>query len=298
MRLRTTSCQLTQRARSEFVFDNSWASAYARNGARYYPKLQCCVPFTPVTGPRLLVRADAPAGLATTLAHGMAAVSDAMDVSSVHVTFPTRAEADLLVQDGWLMRTGLQYHWRNRGYSSFADFEAALTQKRRKTVRQERKKAQEGLVLRRLRGDDIKPHHWDAFYDFYCDTADKKWGTACACRLRVLSVRIALADVACADLTREFFDLLGSAVGDSVMLMVAEEAEPGGGDIIAGALNLRGSEALFGRNWGCRVERPFLHMELWHAISDIAAVVHVLTRYPFPPIAATTRPSTRPSSRS
>ena len=162
------------------MFDNSWASAYARNGARYYPKLQCCVPFTPVTGPRLLVRSEAPEGLATTMAKGLTAVADAMDVSSVHVTFPTRAEADLLVQDGWMMRTGLQYHWTNRGYSNFADFEAALTQKRRKVVRQERKKAQEGLVIRRLRGDDIKQHHWDAFYDFYCDTADKKWGTACA----------------------------------------------------------------------------------------------------------------------
>ena len=184
--------QLTRRARSEFVFDNSWASAYARNGARYYPKLQCCVPFTPVTGPRLLVRPEAPEGLANTMAQGLVAVADAMDVSSVHVTFPTRAEADLMVQDGWMMRTGLQYHWTNRGYSSFADFEAALTQKRRKVVRQERKKAQEGLVIRRLRGNDIKQHHWDAFYDFYCDTADKKWGTACAschpgaacCRIR------------------------------------------------------------------------------------------------------------------
>jgi predicted N-acyltransferase len=169
------------------VFDNSWASAYARNGARYYPKLQCCVPFTPVTGPRLLVRSDALAGMTTTLAQGLAAVADAMDVSSCHVTFPSRAEAELLVQDGWLMRTGIQYHWVNRGYTSFADFEAALTQKRRKTVRQERKKAQEGLVMRRLRGDDIKQHHWDAFYEFYCDTAEKKWGTACASSPSALS---------------------------------------------------------------------------------------------------------------
>lgn len=146
----------------------------------YYPKLQCCVPFTPVTGPRLLVHPDAPAGLAMTMAHGLGAVADAMDVSSVHVTFPTRDDADLLVKDGWLLRTGLQYHWPNRGYASFAEFEAALTQKRRKTVRQERKKAQEGLVIRRLSGNDIKARHWDAFYEFYVDTADKKWGTACA----------------------------------------------------------------------------------------------------------------------
>ena len=164
------------------MFDQSWASAYARYGERYYPKLQCCVPFTPVTGPRLLVRDGAPADTASNLAHGVAAVADSLKVSSAHVTFPTEAEAELLVGQGWLKRSGLQYHWRNRGYSSFADFEAALTQKRRKTVRQERKKAKEGLRMLRLRGADITARHWDAFYEFYTDTAQKKWGTACAWR--------------------------------------------------------------------------------------------------------------------
>ncbi len=125
------------------------------------------MPFTPVTGPRLLVRPDAPPDTATNLALGVAAVADTLGVSSAHVTFPTRAEAELLVKDGWLMRTGVQYHWTNRGYASFADFEAALAQKRRKVVRQERKKAREGLVLRRLRGADITAKHWDAFYEFY-----------------------------------------------------------------------------------------------------------------------------------
>jgi predicted N-acyltransferase len=243
------------RACSEFVFDQSWASAYARYGERYYPKLQSCVPFTPVTGPRLLVRPGAPADTGANLAHGVAAVADTLGVSSAHVTFPTAAEAELLVQQGWMMRTGLQYHWTNRGYETFADFEAALTQKRRKVVRQERKKAREGLVLRRLRGADITAKHWDAFYAFYCDTAEKKWGQAY--------------------LTREFFAGLGDAVGDAVMLMVAEEAEPGGGgEIVAGALNLVGSHALFGRNWGCRGERPFLHMELcyYQAIEEAIAM--------------------------
>jgi hypothetical protein len=180
----------------EYVFDMSWANAYARYGERYYPKLQCCVPFTPVTGPRLLVRQDAPVGTGLTLARGVAAVADTLGCSSAHVTFPTLEEAELLVQEGWLMRTGVQYHWSNRDYTSFADFEAALTQKRRKVVRQERKKAAEGLVIRRLRGNDITPKHWDAFYEFYCDTADKKYGTACASRrvalplLRALTMRV------------------------------------------------------------------------------------------------------------
>jgi predicted N-acyltransferase len=226
----------------EYVFDQSWASAYERTGRRYYPKLVSCSPFSPVSGPRLLVSPAAPPGTAAALGRGITAVADALQLSSAHVTFPTAADAAQLTGEGWMLRTGLQYHWQNRGYSSFADFEAALVQKRRKVVRQERKKAQEGLRLRRLRGSEITSAHWDAFYDFYVDTADRKYGRAY--------------------LTREFFARLGETMGDAVLLVTAEEAEPGGGPIIAAALNLCGSDALFGRNWGCQGERPFLHMEV------------------------------------
>ena len=130
----------------------------------------------------------------------------------------------------------------NRGYSTWAEFEASLLQKRRKNVRQERKKAQEGLRIRRLRGSEVTPEMWDTFYEFYCDTVDRKWGQAY--------------------LTREFFALLGERVGDDVLLVVAELDEPGGGAVVAAALNLCGSEAIFGRNWGCRGNFPLLHYEL------------------------------------
>ena len=185
-------CYVKSHSAGEYVFDHSWATAYARAGGRYYPKLQCCVPFTPVTGvwlscncllqqhtgaplcrtqpaltiptrvgPRLLVHDQAPPGTADVLAGGLKALAEAIEASSVHVTFPSRREADLLASDSeWLVRSGLQYHWPNHGYGSFADFEAALVQKRRKAVRQERKRAGEGLVISRLRGGDLKPRHW------------------------------------------------------------------------------------------------------------------------------------------
>lgn len=238
----------------EYVFDQSWAQAYARAGGKYYPKLQLAVPFSPVTGPRLLVRETAPDGIAAALAEGVKAVAGELNVSSAHITFPTRAEAAALASDGeWMLRTGMQYHWQNQDYRTFADFEAALEQKRRKAVRQERKKAKHGLNIRRLRGADIKPHHWDAFYDFYQDTVDRKWGQSY--------------------LTKDFFHQLGETQADNCMLVIAEEAEPGGGATVAGALNLAGSRALFGRNWGCRGDYPCLHFELcyYQAIEEAIA---------------------------
>ena len=269
-----TPCYVKSHSAGEYVFDHSWASAYARAGGRYYPKLQCCVPFTPVTGasndsrvhvtgaddplhagPRLLVHDQAPPGTSGVLAGGLKALAEAVDASSVHVTFPSRREADLLASDSeWLVRSGLQYHWPNQDYRSFADFEAALVQKKRKAVRQERKRAAEGLRISRLRGGDLKPRHWDAFYQFYTDTAERKWGSAY--------------------LTREFFDLLGEGLADSCMLVMAETEEPGGGGtIVAGALNLVGGDAIFGRNWGCRGEWPCLHFEVcyYQAIEEAIA---------------------------
>jgi predicted N-acyltransferase len=254
---------LKAHSQGEYVFDHQWASAYARYGADYYPKLLCAVPFTPVTGPRLLVRADAPAETLRALAGGLVGEADALQLSSAHVNFLCREQAASLASTGeWLIRTGMQYHWLNRGYQDWAAFEMALIQKRRKTIRQERKRAREGLRIRRLRGAELTPAVWDAFYAFYVDTTDRKWGQAY--------------------LTRAFFDLLSEYISESVMLITAEEDEPGGGAIVAAALNLIGSEAVFGRNWGCRPGSfyPLLHYELcfYQAIEEGAVLSRSLRR--------------------
>ena len=236
---------LKSHSQGEYVFDHSWAAAYERNAMPYYPKLICAVPFTPVSGPRLLVRAAATPerreAAALALVGGLSALTEQLGLSSAHANFLSSDQAELMRSQGWLVRTGMQYHWRNRDYRSFADFEAALSQKRRKVVRQERKKAATGLRIRRLRGAELTPAVWDAFYGFYTDTVDRKWGEAY--------------------LTRPFFDLLSTYIGDDVMLAVAELDEPGG-PIIGAALNLCGSEAIFGRNWGCKGSWPLLHYEL------------------------------------
>lgn len=272
----------------EYIFDNSWGNAYQRmTGQNYYPKLLVGVPFTPVTGQRLLVKPGEQAGaVRRALADSLQQITDQFGVSSLHVNFVTPAEyQELGSRNGYLQRTGIQYHFYNSRhitasmmdsmtsssdsgefsgmlsgvggtgqdsmYSSFDGDEASflmnLRQSKRKSIRQERKKAKaEGLRFLRLTGADIKPHHWDAFYKFYRNTTDRKWGTPY--------------------LTKDFFHQLGERMGDKVLLVLAESAEgaAGHGKPIAGALNLIGSHALFGRNWGClygdRV--PNLHFEL------------------------------------
>jgi predicted N-acyltransferase len=222
----------------EYVFDHGWANAYERAGGRYYPKLQVAVPFTPVTGPRLLLRPDAPAGALPALAAGLAQVGRRLGVSSIHVTFPTEPEWAALGEAGWLRRLGLQYHWENRGYAGFEDFLADLASRKRKAIRKEREAvAATGLRLHTLAGDDIKAQHWDAFHRFYQDTVDRKWGWAY--------------------LTREFFHQLGATLAQSVVLVMAEDD----GRWVAGALNLRGHDTLYGRNWGADGEYRHLHFE-------------------------------------
>ncbi|CAI7857216.1 unnamed protein product, partial [Closterium sp. NIES-53] len=226
----------------EYVFDHSWANALMRAGGSYYPKLQSCVPFTPATGPRLLVR-DGPdrEAVLSGLCQAMKQVADEYGVSSVHVTFPCKDDWQVMARHGFLQRMGMQYHWSNRGYGSFNDFLMDLKQSKRKTIRQERKKvAAQGLKLLRLRGDDIKAHHWNSFFQFYCNTTNRKWGQTY--------------------LTREFFHLLGERLGEKVLLVVAEDEI---GRMVGGALNLVGGEAVFGRNWGALpgTHYPFLHFE-------------------------------------
>jgi uncharacterized protein len=222
----------------EYIFDWGWASAYERAGGRYYPKLQCAVPFTPVTGPRLLLRPDAPAAAADALVAAMVELARRHKVSSLHVTFPTEPEWQRLGDAGFLQRIGQQFHWQNEGYGSFDEFLEALNSRKRKQIRRERRDAmQGGIEIEMLTGGDIKGAHWDAFYRFYRSTSDRKWGEAY--------------------LTRRFFDLLGERMAERVLLVMAKKS----GRYVAGALNLFGSETLFGRNWGCLGDFPFLHFE-------------------------------------
>jgi predicted N-acyltransferase len=223
----------------EYVFDWGWADAYERAGGKYYPKLLSAVPFTPVTCRKLLIRPDAdPIRTAEILAGGLIGVTDQHAVSSLHVNFPPEEESALLEEMGFLRRRALQYHWVNRGYESFDDFLGDLSSRKRKSIRKERREtAEHGVEIHMLTGDAIEPRHWDAFYRFYMDTSDRKWGSAY--------------------LNREFFALLGERLAERVLLVMAEYE----GHLVGGALNLIGEDTLYGRNWGCVADFKFLHFE-------------------------------------
>lgn len=219
----------------EYVFDHHWAEAYERVGGRYYPKLLCASPFTPVSGPRLLAGTkEAKAALA----HGLAALCQQLGTSSVHVNFTYRDDVEALETAGYLSRAGVQYHWFNRGYHSYSDFLAALSSRKRKALKRERREAAEGITIARLTGDEIKDRHWDAFWSFYQDTGGRKWGRPY--------------------LTRVFFDEIRASMTNKIMMVIAED----GGRPIAGALNMIGGDALYGRYWGRTEDRPFLHFEI------------------------------------
>jgi hypothetical protein len=238
----------------EYVFDHGWANALERAGGQYYPKLQVASPFSPAPGPRLLRRPGTSVPVAT-LAGALEQACQSTGTSSVHVTFCTKDEWDALGEAGWLQRTGMQFHWQNEGYADFEGFLGALSSRKRKVLRRERRDANAaGLTFHALSGDDIKERHWDAFYGFYQSTVDRKWGSAY--------------------LTRRFFSLLGERLGDKVVLMLAENA----GRPVAGALNLVGEQALYGRNWGCTGDWPFLHFELCYYRAIDWAIAHGLQR--------------------
>jgi predicted N-acyltransferase len=228
----TAPAYLKTHSQGEYVFDHGWADAWERAGGDYYPKLQVAVPFTPVPGTRLLGSRQ------QHLLAAIEAVTAQNDMSSAHITFLDEDGASECERRGWLMRDGIQYHWFNRGYSSFDDFLRALSSRKRKTIRKERSAAREGLEFRALRGDDIGAAEWNAMWAFYQDTGSRKWGHPY--------------------LTRSFFDLIGERMGDRLLLLLAyRDSRP-----IAGALNLIGPDALYGRYWGCTEEIPFLHFEL------------------------------------
>ena len=241
----------------EYVFDQGWAERYERAGGRYYPKLLCAAPFTPVPGPRLLTRADAPEkeNAERALAAAIVELVRRHDLSSAHVTFAEESQARRLAALGFLIRTGYQFHWHNRGYADFADFLNDLSSRKRKALRKERAQALgSGLTVRVASGRDIFESDWDAFFDFYQETGSRKWGRPY--------------------LTRDFFSLLHAAMPEKVVLILAERA----GRPVAGALNLMGSDALFGRYWGAVEQHPFLHFELCYYQAIDYAIARRLAR--------------------
>ena len=235
----------------EYVFDHAWADAYERAGGDYYPKLQLAVPFTPVPGRRLLARDPA---LAPALIAAAERVVDRHRLSSAHATFIARDEVPLFARAGWLVRTDSQFHWLNQGYADFEEFLATLASRKRKAIRRERARAIAGLEIVQLSGAALTEAHWDAFWAFYQDTGARKWGHPY--------------------LTRAFFSLLGERLGERVLLILAlRDGVP-----IAGALNLIGAEALYGRYWGCLEEVPNLHFELCYYQAIDAAIARGLSR--------------------
>lgn len=236
----------------EYVFDHGWADAFERAGGRYYPKLQVASPFSPVPGPRLLSQDPA---VRQALARALAQTGEQTGVSSVHVTFATREDAEDLEAAGFLIRQGYQFHWENRGYADFEGFLADLASRKRKAIRKERAQAlAAGLTIKALTGDDLTPEIWDFFFRCYRSTTDRKWGSPY--------------------LTRGFFDCLGSSMANSIVLMVAyQDGKP-----VAGALNLKSDDTLYGRNWGALGHFPFLHFELCYYRALDYAIAHGLSR--------------------
>jgi predicted N-acyltransferase len=239
-------------SQGEYIFDHGWAEAYSRAGGRYYPKLQVAVPFTPATGRRFLGDPTHRAALM----QAAIGVTQQNGLSSLHVTFCTEDEAQALTGvQGTLHRITQQFHWENHGYASFDEFLAQLSSRKRKMIRKERETARgHGLTIRALTGDQIEPAHWDAFWLFYQDTGNRKWGTPY--------------------LTRAFFDAVQATMRDDALLVLAFD----GDRPVAGALNFIGRETLYGRYWGCVADYPCLHFELCYYQAIDWAIAHGLSR--------------------
>ena len=238
-------------SQGEYVFDHGWAEALHRAGVNYYPKLQCSVPFTPVSGPRLLARTpQAKAALITAIEQ----LCLQNGFSGAHMTFLEEQDAAICTDAGWLSRRDRQFHFINRGYDSFDGFLNTLTSRKRKNIRKERAAAQDGITIERLSGAELKPEHWDIFYRCYLDTSQRKWGRPY--------------------FTRAFFEQIHQTMADDILLVTASID----GTPVASALNFIGHGALYGRNWGALVHKPFLHFELCYYQAIEAGIERGLAR--------------------
>jgi predicted N-acyltransferase len=239
----------------EYIFDYGWADAFERAGGRYYPKLLSASPFTPVPGPRLMVHAGEPPETRAHLIAAMIELAKRRRISSLHVNFPESIDLEALTEAGFLQRMGQQFHWTNDGFRDFNDFLAALNSRKRKAVKKERREAlAPGLEIDVLTGADLKPRHWDAFYEFYLATSDRKWGSAY--------------------LNRRFFALIGERMPEKIVLIMARH----GAKYVAGAFNLLGTKTIYGRNWGSYGDYKFLHFECCYYQAIEFAIAHGLKR--------------------
>ena len=238
----------------EYVFDHGWANAFERAGGTYYPKLLGAIPFTPVTGPRLLVQ-NGRDDLKTALANGMKSLLKKYQLSSAHINFLPKSDVELLKNDGWLERTNIQFHWYNKGFIDFDAFLSTLSSRKRKNIRKERESVSAaGVSFLPLTGDAITQSHIDDFYRFYISTVDRKFGGAY--------------------LTREVFTQLKETMADKMLLVMAVQNNK----IIGGALNFIGGDALYGRNWGTDIDIPNLHFEVCYYQAIEFAIHHGLNR--------------------
>ena len=235
----------------EYVFDHAWANAFENAGGSYYPKLQSSVPFTPVTGPRLMVASGAPDGVQEALLQAVSNAAVQHKLSSAHITFMHKAEAEEAKKSGYLIRTGQQFHWQNSDYSNFDDFLAQLSSRKRKQIKKERRTAtSSGITFELLEGADIKQEHWDVFFSFYIDTGARKWGQPY--------------------LNREFFTQIGKSMPEQLLLILCKLD----GQYIAGALNFKSEHTLYGRYWGCLEDHPCLHFETCYYQAIDYAIKH------------------------
>jgi uncharacterized protein len=240
---------LKSHSQGEYVFDHGWADAFARAGGRYYPKLQVAVPFSPVTGPRLLtVAGDDADAVRHFSAQALRAASNQLGASSAHVTFALEEEAKLLESHDFLLRNDQQFHFQNPGYARYDDFLESLVSRKRKALKRERRDALlNDIKIVWLTGKELTERAWDDFFAFYMDTGSRKWGSPY--------------------LNRKFFSLISERMPDDILLVMAQR----NGRNIAGALNFIGSDRLYGRNWGCVEDHPFLHFEVcYHQAIDFA----------------------------
>ena len=232
-------CYLKDNSYGEFVFDWAWADAWQRAGKHYYPKLVSAIPYTPVTGSRLLIDADAPRELVieALLKHAMSLL-DHTGASSFHWLFTDDRDTDMLVRNGYLRRTGCNFHWRNPGYSSFDDFLADLSSRKRKKIRRERRHVRDaGISMKIVPGSDSTEAQWQIMHQFYCSTFNRKSGMA--------------------TLSQGFFMEISETMGEQVLLVFAYHQ----GKPVAGAIMLRSDNALYGRHWGCNQDFHSLHFE-------------------------------------